>query len=117
MPQSPDYDFYSPIAGAIRKIRSEAKPKISQEELAEKTGLSRAAIANIERGRQQILVHVLYKIAKALNVSPIELLPSSNPQQANTTEKIKGLNQADIADLKKKLSQRNFENVMKRLGK
>ena len=114
MSQAPDYDFYKPIAGNIRKLRSEARPKISQEELAEKTGLSRAAIANIERGRQQILIHVLFNIAKALNVTPDKLLPTSNSPLANSTGSSHGFNQEIKDDLKKQLPN-NYKQLLKSL--
>jgi transcriptional regulator with XRE-family HTH domain len=112
-----DYDFYKPIAQAIKKTRSEARPKISQEVLADKTGLSRAAIANIERGRQQILVHVLYKIAKALNISPSDLIPSLNSQPEKKKGESQGISQAVVNDLKKQVTPRNFEIIMKRISK
>jgi len=38
-------------------------------------GLSRTSITNIERGRQPIQLHTLYKIADVLGVEPTALLP------------------------------------------
>lgn len=49
--------------------------KMKQEQLATSVGISRASLANIERGRQSVLVHHLYAIAKALGLQPSELLP------------------------------------------
>jgi transcriptional regulator with XRE-family HTH domain len=43
--------------------------------LAEKVSLTRTTVTNIEKGRQQLLVHTLVDIAKALNVSIELLLP------------------------------------------
>jgi len=117
MATATDYEFYKPIAQAIRKKRSEARPKISQEILADKTGLSRAAIANIERGRQQILIHVLYKIAKALNVAPGDLLPTINSPLANTAYSSHEVSYTVINELKKKVNPHNFEIIMKRIAK
>jgi transcriptional regulator with XRE-family HTH domain len=48
---------------------------MKQEQLAASVGISRASVANIERGRQSVLVHHLYAIAKALGLQPSELLP------------------------------------------
>lgn len=49
---------------------------LTQLELATLVGMSRASIANIERGKQTVSVHTLYAIALALNVdSPEQLLP------------------------------------------
>jgi len=47
----------------------------TQSDVAGATGLSRASIANIETGRQRILLHQLYSLAAALEVEPYTLLP------------------------------------------
>ena len=60
----------------IRRHRQHANR--TQAQLAAQIGLSRAALANIEAGRQQILVHYLYAIADALDLdSPASLMPSA----------------------------------------
>lgn len=54
----------------IRKARN-----MSQAELAEKSGVSRATIANIERGKQvELLVGTVSKLANALDVSISEVI-------------------------------------------
>lgn len=50
---------------------------MTQEDLALKVSLTRTSIINIEKGRQQLLVHTLVDIARALSVSVPELLPPS----------------------------------------
>lgn len=50
---------------------------ISQQQLAERVGLTRTSITNLERGRQKIQIHTLYAIAEALGVGPETLLPAS----------------------------------------
>ncbi len=47
----------------------------SQARLANSTGLSRPSIANIEAGRQSVLVHHIYEIAAALLCAPGDLAP------------------------------------------
>lgn len=42
----------------------------TQSDLAEKIGLARASIANIEIGRQRVLLSDLFDFADALGVSP-----------------------------------------------
>lgn len=68
---------------------------MTQTALAELTGLSRTTVTNIERGGQALLVHQLLELAKALGVSPENLLPSdSNAKQSNrepVTDEIKAL--------------------------
>jgi len=49
---------------------------MTQEALAGRVGLSRASIANIERGRQNVLLHHACDIALALGLSQVaDLLP------------------------------------------
>lgn len=66
-------DFYREVGSRIRQHRSE-RP-LTQQELAERVGLSRAAIANIELGRQRIALHMLLRFADALGVPPGRFLP------------------------------------------
>lgn len=49
---------------------------LTQTELAEKAGLSRVSIANLEGGRQRSPLTVLYRVAHALGVKPARFLPS-----------------------------------------
>ena len=54
--------------------------KMTQSALADKVHMSRASIANIESGRQNVLLHHLYRFAKALNISEVaDLLPVPTP--------------------------------------
>lgn len=58
-----------------QKIRYERlKNSLSQEELEERSGVSRRTISEIERGNADIRYTNLYQIANALNISTSELL-------------------------------------------
>ena len=48
---------------------------LTQERLASQVSISRASLANIETGRQRVLVHQLYMIAEKLDVELVALLP------------------------------------------
>lgn len=48
---------------------------LSQAKLAERVELTRTSISNIESGRQHVPIDVLYRVARALNCRPHELLP------------------------------------------
>lgn len=67
---------------------------LSQEELGDRVGLSRASISNIEGGRQQIYVHHLHDIARALGTSAEDILACAVDQvgrlTSEVTEKLRG---------------------------
>lgn len=51
---------------------------LNQEEVAKQIGLSRASLANLETGRQKILLHHVYKLAAALELRSImDLIPNA----------------------------------------
>jgi transcriptional regulator with XRE-family HTH domain len=58
-----------------RQIARARQAKMTQDTLAQKVSLTRTSIINIEKGRQQVLVHALADIASALGVSITALLP------------------------------------------
>src|SRR6202451_259930 len=65
-------EFYAVVGQRIAKARS---GRLTQEALASKAALTRTSIINIEKGRQQILLHTLVDIARALEVSLADLVP------------------------------------------
>lgn len=62
------------------------KRKLSQRELASATGINQNTIWKLENGEQQMRVQHLKTFARALNVTPIDLLPDEYVQneQKNT---------------------------------
>jgi len=69
-------NYYVALGRQIAGVR-QSKSKMTQEDLALKVSLTRTSIINIEKGRQQLLVHTLVDIATALGVAVTELLPPS----------------------------------------
>jgi len=65
--------LYKDIGGLVRTHRK--RRGLTQEVLSQQIGISRAALANIEAGRQQLVVHQLYMASHALEMSIDELLP------------------------------------------
>jgi transcriptional regulator with XRE-family HTH domain len=53
----------------------------TQAQLADFLELSRTSVTNIERGRQHIQLHILYRIAAALQISVHELLPEISAEE------------------------------------
>ena len=68
-------EFYAAVGRRIAKARAGA---VTQEALAKKTSLTRTSIINIEKGRQQILLHTLVGIAQVLHVPLTDLIPDSD---------------------------------------
>ncbi|MGH6779377.1 MAG: helix-turn-helix domain-containing protein [Bradyrhizobium sp.] len=79
-------DFYRKVGERIRAKRQERG--LSQESLAIAVGLKRPSLSNIEKGRQNILLHTIHDIAETLNTSVSELLPD---RVAAETVEIAGL--------------------------
>ncbi len=52
---------------------------LTQREVAERAGIGRPTLANIEKGRQRVLYHQLLHIADALGADPRDLLPAPTP--------------------------------------
>lgn len=84
--------------------------KMTQEELGLHIGLSRASIVNIEKGKQNASIDVIWKIATALKITPDKLLPLQNEHitvQTNSTEK----------DLREQLSSDDADEILKWIDK
>lgn len=63
------------IAGKLRAARMAAKPPISQADMAIILGMTRGGVANMEGGKQRILIEHLYNAAAACKVTVPSLLP------------------------------------------
>jgi transcriptional regulator with XRE-family HTH domain len=71
-----DGDALYPIIGRrIREGRGSCAQKYSQAKLASLLGVSRASIVNIEAGRQHATLDLLWRIANALGVELVDLIP------------------------------------------
>jgi transcriptional regulator with XRE-family HTH domain len=66
-------DFKKELAGRIVAIRKGAG--ITQQQLANAMGCHSTRVSHLESGRADIRVSTLLDVARALNVSPRELLP------------------------------------------
>lgn len=69
-------DLNEVMAANLRRIRH--GKKLTQEELAHRTGLSARHIGAIERAEMSATLTVLGQISKALDVEPAELLTKSH---------------------------------------
>ena len=78
------------IGERIRQLRTERMPRLTQRELAEKSGISVDLISKLEQGtKQSALLTTLTKIARALDVDVSALI--SQPVRVDTEQDDSGL--------------------------
>lgn len=65
--------LYRHIGVTIKQKRKQLQ--LTQEQLAKRMTVSRASLANIETGRQNVLIHHLYSFAENLDLRIEDLLP------------------------------------------
>ncbi len=71
-----DMEIYRGLGQNVARLRK-AK-ELTQAEVAAEIGLTRASLANIETGRQKVLLHHVFMLANALGcVSILDLIPAS----------------------------------------
>ena len=76
MPSARDPEaLYRVFGRRLREIRE--KKHVPQQELATLSGLTRSSIANIESGKQRVLLHQVLQFAEALHVTVGDLVPST----------------------------------------
>jgi transcriptional regulator with XRE-family HTH domain len=68
--------LYREFGELLRTHRREAE--LTQSQVAERVGLARTSITNIERGQQHVPLHQLFRLAAAVGVQPSELLPTGS---------------------------------------
>lgn len=67
--------LYIAVGRKIRSARDRSTPRLSQDNLAKRLGISRASIVNIEAGRQHAPLDLLWKIAQILELELTMLIP------------------------------------------
>jgi transcriptional regulator with XRE-family HTH domain len=93
-----DLEIYRLIGAAIATRRK--RMRLKQAELAGEIGLTRASLANIEKGRQKIMLHHIYRLATALKADSItDLVPKSfSFEEASGPVRLAG---SDVSDVQK----------------
>ena len=67
--------LYKELGRKIRAAREQAHPRLSQDKLAKRLGVSRASVVNIEAGRQHAPLQLLWQIAENLETELALLIP------------------------------------------
>jgi transcriptional regulator with XRE-family HTH domain len=65
-------DLLTRFAGNVRRLR--AKKRLSQKSLADKVGISVSYVSMLERGQRSPPLETVERMAKALGVTPANLL-------------------------------------------
>ena len=76
-------DLKEAMATNLRRERHARE--MTQEELADRAGLSSRYLGSIERGAVSASVTVLGRLAKALRVNPCELIAQPQPRKSSRT--------------------------------
>ena len=61
----------------LRIAHARGRAGTTQQHLANAVGLTRTSVANIEAGRQRVMVHQLVAMASALGVRVCNIIPGS----------------------------------------
>ena len=70
-----DFDeVYRVLGRKVRQMRE--VQRLSQDQLAQRLGISRASMVNIEAGRQRAPLHLLWQIAEVLHSKLIDMIPT-----------------------------------------
>jgi transcriptional regulator with XRE-family HTH domain len=96
--------LYKEIGKNIKKAR--LLKNLTQQELSDFINITRASIANIERGNQKITFLTLYQIADSLDISPKLLIPEIKEIKKTQNELYMNLD-----NLRDKLSLKELEWV------
>ena len=79
-------DLYRELGRKIRQARERQGQKLSQAALAQRLGISRASMVNIEAGRQRAPLHLLWQIAELLGSDLTLLIPSRDEMLATSNK-------------------------------
>lgn len=101
--------IYKHLGSRIKALRKALGR--TQDQIANQVGMSRASLANIEAGRQKVLVHQLFDFAEALELeSPTDLLP---PLQSAANRNPAG---SDLPLTTEGLTKKQRQEVLKLVG-
>ncbi len=106
-------EFYKFVGEKVRIARQAIG--INQEALAKEVKLQRTSITNIEAGQQKVQIYTLYKIAEALRVPILTLLPPSDMKKPETDKEDLLLRQEVLVDdgSKSGLSEAEVKDILK----
>ena len=102
-PQAVAEDFIEELGAAVRRLRESRG--VTQAELAERVGLGRTSMTNLERGRQNPPLSLLPKLARALGVSVLDLVREATRGQSEESDDVLLSSQVQDESLRRWASQ------------
>jgi transcriptional regulator with XRE-family HTH domain len=104
------------FGAAVAKRRDELG--MTQAELSGHTGLSRASIASIEKGRQNVLLHHVYDLAQALRLRHVgDLLPARPHSRQRQVEDKAQRPEIEVRVTSGSMTDRETADVLELLGR
>jgi transcriptional regulator with XRE-family HTH domain len=103
---------YRALGFAVARRRKELA--LTQAEVAKQIGLARASLANIESGRQKVLLHQLYLLASALRLDSILGLTAPSFVASNPSEKPLGFTGSPVSLEQKAKIEAVIQGVLRR---
>lgn len=100
-------DISQTFGKILRRRRKEAG--LSQEQLALEAGIQRNYVSLIERGINQPTIGMLYKLANALQLSPMELVADIEAQLVSEADFHERIRRAELSGI------RSYESPLKRI--
>ena len=73
MPNLNQDKLYTTIGARVKALRNQAE--LSQDQLADRLGLLRTSVSNIESGKKRLTIARLYRLSAALGSDLSEILP------------------------------------------
>jgi transcriptional regulator with XRE-family HTH domain len=99
------------------KIRNERENlSLNQEKLSNIIGVSRSSVSNIETGRHQVPIHLLFTLSKKLDIELNQLIPSNDEIAEYLKSHIDGdfnliLKEVNLSSKELKSIQNTLENI------
>ena len=95
--------IYRVLGAAVAKQRKSLG--LTQADLASRVGMTRASLANIETGRQSVLLHQVYEIADALGLEGIHTL-APDKAEMNPVVRTVPIDAASVTDVQRSQVER-----------
>jgi transcriptional regulator with XRE-family HTH domain len=107
-----DKKLYRAIGQAIKRLRN--KEELNQSQFAERIGLERTSITNIESGNQKVTVAVLFRILEKFNIDDLSsLLPKVGEVSISESASSSEEHEIDTGEGVTKVGSKTFDAIQR----